>query len=126
MEENISIHNCIYSDCYNDMGIINSIRKKNFDNLKCLNDIDKVIKNRNQDSNDNFTYFQIDVYAKKNHNISTNNNIFQILIVKCKVELYYIDVKVEVNDFYKPIKPCINEVFLQINPDFNSRMNAFF
>ena len=58
------------------MGIINSISKENFDNLKCLNDIDKVIKNRNQDSNDNFTYFQIDVYAKKNHNISTNNNIF--------------------------------------------------
>ena len=112
MEESINIHNCTYSDFYNDMSIINSISKENFDNLKCLNDINKVIKNRYQDRHDNFTYFQIDVYAKKNHNISTINKY--ILDNDCKVELYYIDVKIEVDDFDKPIKPFINEVLLQL------------
>jgi len=124
MEENINIHNCTYSDFYNDISIINSISQENFNKLKCLNNIDKVIKNRYQDRYDNFTYFQIDVYAKKNHNISTINKY--ILDNDCKVELYYVDVKIEVDDFDKPIKPFINEVFLQLNPDFNSRMNTFF
>ena len=124
MEENINIHNCTYSDFYNDISIINSISQENFNKLKCLNNIDKVIKNRYQDRYDNFTYFQIDVYAKKNHNISTINKY--ILDNDCKVELYYVDVKIEVDDFDKPIKPFINEVFLQLNPDFNSRMNIFF
>ena len=124
MEENINIHNCTYSDFYNDISIINSISQENFNKLKCLNNIDKVIKNRYQDRYDNFTYFQIDVYAKKNHNISTINKY--ILDNDCKVELYYVDVKIEVDDFDKPIKPFINEAFLQLNPDFNSRMNTFF
>ena len=124
MEENINIHNCTYSDFYNDISIINSISQENFNKLKCLNNIDKVIKNRYQDRHNNFTCFQIDFYAKKNHNISTINKY--ILDNDCKVELYYVDVKIEVDDFDKPIKPFINEVFLQLNPDFNSRMNTFF
>ena len=124
MEENIAIQNCTYSNFYNDIGIINSISKENFNKLKCLNNIDKVIKNRYQDRHDNFSYFEIDVYAKKNQNISTINKY--ILDNDCKVELYYIDVQIEVDDFDKPIKPFLNEVFLQLNPEFNSRMNAFF
>ena len=85
MEENINIHYRTYSYFYNDIGIINSISKENFDNLKCLNDIDKVIKNRYQDRHNNFTYFQIDFYAKKIHNISTINKY--IWDNDCKVEL---------------------------------------
>jgi hypothetical protein len=65
MEENIAIHKCTYSNFYSDMGIINSISKENFDKLKCLNNVDKVIRNWYQDRHDNFSYFQIDVYAKK-------------------------------------------------------------
>ena len=124
MEENIAIHKCTYSNFYSDMGIINSISKENFDKLKCLNNVDKVIRNRYQDRHDNFSYFQIDVYAKKNQNISTINKY--ILDNDCKVELYYVDFQIEVDDFDKPIKPFLNEVFLQLNPEFNSRMNAFF
>jgi len=124
MEENIAIRKCTYSNFYSDMGIINSISKENFDKLKCLNNVDKVIRNRYQDRHDNFSYFQIDVYAKKNQNISTINKY--ILDNDCKVELYYVDFQIEVDDFDKPIKPFLNEVFLQLNPEFNSRMNAFF
>jgi hypothetical protein len=124
MEENIAIHKCTYSNFYSDMGIINSISKENFDKLKCLNNVDKVIRNWYQDRHDNFSYFQIDVYAKKNQNISTINKY--ILDNDCKVELYYVDFQIEVDDFDKPIKPFLNEVFLQLNPEFNSRVSAFF
>ena len=124
-EDEIDFHKCNQSDFYSDVSMFQTLNRDILDNLKCLNDLNKVIKNRYQDRFDDFTYFQIDVYAKDNNiNASTINQY--ILDNDCKVELYYIDVKIEVDDFDEPIKPFLSEVFLQLNPDFNSRMNAFF
>ena len=124
-EEDIEIHTCRLEDFYSDVDMFRTLNRDILDNLKCLDDLDRVIKNRYQDRFDNFTYFQIDIYGRENDiNASTINNY--ILDNDCKVELYYIDVKIEVDDFDEPIKPFLSEVFIQLNPDFNSRMNAFF
>ena len=58
----------------------------------CLDDLSRVIKNRHQDKQDNFTYYQIDIKAK---NDSDPSNARQYLFdYDCKVELYYVDVKI--------------------------------
>ena len=51
----IGIHNCDESDFNNDINLINSLDKIKFKNLICLDDLNKVIKNRYQDRYDNFT-----------------------------------------------------------------------
>ena len=89
-----------------------------------MDDLNKVIKNRYQDRYDNFTYFQIDIEAKSDIKISDVRNY--ILDNDCKIELYYIDIKIELDDFEEPIKPFLNEIFLQLDPDLHLRMNTFF
>ena len=120
----INIHYCNSSDFYNDRNILYSLDKNKLNNLMCLNDLNKVIKNRYQDKHDNFTYYDIDIIAKNNSNISSIRDY--LLDNDCKIELYYIDVKIEVDDYRNPIKPFLNEVFLQLDPDFHVRMNTFF
>ena len=120
----IGIHNCFASDFYNDKNLINSLEKNKYRNLICLDDLNKVIKNRYQDRHDNFTYYQIDIEAKNDTKISNVRNY--ILDNDCKIELYYTDIKLELGDFEDPIKPFLNEVFLQLDPDLHLRMNTFF
>jgi len=122
--EAIWIHNCNISDSYYNINLLRSLDKNKLSDLKCLDDLNKVIKNRYQDKNDNFTYFQIDVNVKDDKNISQVKNY--LLNNDCKVELYYIDVKIEVDDYKEPIKPFFNEIFLQLNPDFQFKMNTYF
>ena len=111
-------------DFYNNINLLRSLDKNKLSDLKCLDDLNKVIKNRYQDKNDNFTYFQIDVEVKDDKNISQVKNY--LLNNDCKVELYYIDVKIEINDYEEPIKPFFNEIFLQQNPYFQFKMNTYF
>ena len=92
--------------------------------LKCLDNLNHVIKNRYQDKADNFTYYQIDVDIK--NNVSSLNVKNYLLDNDCKIELYYIDARIEVDDYKEPIKPFLNEVFLQLNPNLNLRMNTYF
>ena len=120
----IGIHNCTSTDFYNDKNILNSIDKNKLNNLMCLNDLNKVIKNRYQDKYDNFTYYDIDIVAKNDVNISDIRDY--LLDNDCKIELFYIDVKIDFDDYKNPIKPFLNEVFLQLDPDFHVRMNTFF
>ena len=120
----IGTHKCNESDFYNDNNIINSLEKNKLRNLICLDDLNKVIKNRYQDRHDNFTYFQIDIEAKSDTKISNVRNY--ILDNDCKIELYYVDIKIEIDDFEEPIKPFLNEIFLQLDPDLHLRMNTFF
>ena len=120
----IPVHNCNNSDFYNDENLINSINNDTFNKLKCFDDLDKVIKNRYQDKNDYFTYFQIDINLKKDIDHALANNF--LIYKDCKIELYYRDVKNDPEDFDEPIKPFIYEIFLQLNPDFESRMNVYF
>ena len=122
--QTIGIHNCDMSDFYNNINLLRSLDKNKLSDLKCLDDLNKVIKNRYQDKNDNFTYFQIDVEVKDDKNISQVKNY--LLNKDCKVELYYIDVKIEINDYEEPIKPFFNEIFLQLNPYFQFKMNTYF
>ena len=49
-----------------------------------------------------------------------------ILDNDCKVELYYLDVKIEVDDYKEPNKTFLNKVFLQLNPDFVVKMDTYF
>ena len=120
----IPVHNCNNSDFYNDENLINSINNDTFNKLKCFDDLDKVIKNRYQDKNDYFTYFQIDINLKKDIDHALANNF--LIYKDCKIELYYRDVKNDPEDFDEPIKPFLYEIFLQLNPDFESRMNVYF
>jgi len=122
--QTIGIHNCDMSDFYNNINLLRSLDKNKLSDLKGLNDLNKVIKNRYQDKIDTFTYFQIDVEVKNDKNISQVKNY--LLNNDCKVELYYIDVKIEVNDYEEPIKPFFNEIFLQLNPYFQFKMNTYF
>ena len=120
----INIHNCNISDFYDDENLIKSISKNRMNELKCLDNLDQIIKNRYQDKHDNFTYYQIDVNAK---NDVTNLQIRNFLLDNdCKIELYYIDAKIEVEDYSEPIKPFLNEIFLQLDPDLDLRMNNYF
>ena len=120
----INIHNCNISDFYDDENLIKSISKNRMNELKCLDNLDQIIKNRYQDKHDNFTYYQIDVNAK---NDVPNLQIRNFLIDNdCKIELYYIDAKIEVEDYSEPIKPFLNEIFLQLDPDLDLRMNNYF
>ena len=120
----IPVHNCNNSDFYNDENLINSINNDTFNKLKCFDDLDKVIKNRYQDKNDYFTYFQIDINLKKDIDHALANNF--LIYKDCKIELYYRDVKNDPEDFDEPIKPFLYEIFLQLNPDFESRMNVYY
>ena len=120
----INIHNCNISDFYDDENLIKSISKNRMNELKCLDNLDQIIKNRYQDKHDNFTYYQIDVNAK---NDVPNLQIRNFLLDNdCKIELYYIDAKIEVEDYSEPIKPFLNEIFLQLDPDLDLRMNNYF
>ena len=120
----IGIHDCTSEDFYNDLNLINSLDNEGFNKLICLDDINKEIKYRFQDRYDDFKYFEINVILINKENASLANEF--VKDIDCKVELYYVDVKIEVDDFKKPIKPFLNEVFIQLVPDFNSRMNVFF
>ena len=64
--KSIGIHNCTNADFYNDKNLINSLDKNKFGELKCFDDLNQVIKNRYQDKQANFTYFEIDIEAKNN------------------------------------------------------------
>ena len=120
----VGLHTCNISDFYNDINLIKSLDKEKMDKLKCLNNLTNVIKNRYQDKVDNFTYYQIDVDIK--NNISALDVKNYLLDNDCKIELYYIDARIEVDDYKEPIKPFLNEVFLQLNPNLNLRMNTYF
>ena len=120
----MDIHDCTSEDFYNDLNLINSLDNEGFNKLICLDDINKEIKYRFQDRYDDFKYFEINVILINKENASLANEF--VKDIDCKVELYYVDVKIEVDDFKKPIKPFLNEVFIQLVPDFNSRMNVFF
>ena len=120
----VGLHTCNISDFYNDINLIKSLDKEKMDKLKCLNNLTNVIKNRYQDKADNFTYYQIDVDIK--NNISALDVKNYLLDNDCKIELYYIDARIEVDDYKEPIKPFLNEVFLQLNPNLNLRMNTYF
>ena len=50
----INIHNCNISDFYDDENLIKSISKNRMNELKCLDNLDQIIKNRYQDKHDNF------------------------------------------------------------------------
>ena len=52
----IDIHNCEEYDFYNNNNILKNLEKDKLNKLICLNDLNKVIKNRYQDKEDNFTY----------------------------------------------------------------------
>ena len=120
----INIHNCNISDFYDDENLIKSISKNRMNELKCLDNLDQIIKNRYQDKHDNFTYYQIDVNAKNDVPKLQIRNF--LLDNDCKIELYYIDAKIEVEDYSEPIKPFLNEIFLQLDPDLDLRMNNYF
>ena len=120
----IGIHNCNESDFYYDYNIIKVLDKNKLNKLKCLNDLNKVIKNRYQERYDNFTYYDINFESKTSSDISMLKDY--LLDNDCKIEIYYIDVTVDVEDYERPIKPFLNEVFLQLDPDFHVRMNTFF
>jgi len=124
IKELISFHNCSETDFYDNDNLINSIVNKTFKKLKCFNDLNKLIKNRYQNRNDNFSYYQIDIQIKENIDPSIVDEF--IIDNDCKIELYYIDVNNEFEDFKNPIKKFVYEIFLQLNPDFDSRMNAYF
>ena len=125
-KQNISIgfHECNDEDFYYDNNLISSLNKNRSNLIQCLNDLSQDIKYRYQDQKDNFTYYQINVEFKEKENYQYVNKY--IVDKDCKVELYYVDVKIEVDDYEKPIKPFFNEVFLQLIPDMDSRMNAYF
>ena len=119
----IGIHPCEISDFYNNRNLIKSI-EKNLSSLMCLDDLSRVIKNRHQDKRDNFTYYQIEIKAK---NDSDPSNARQYLFdYDCKVELHYVDVKIEVDLYKDPIKPFLNKVFLQLIPDSLVKMDTYF
>ena len=118
------IHNCTDSDFYNDKSLLDSIDNETFNEMKCFDDLDKVVKNRFQDRHDNFTYFQLDINLKRNIDPVLANNF--LIYRDCKIELYYRDTNNDPEDFDEPIKPFIFENFLQLNPDFESRMNVYF
>ena len=120
----INIHNCNISDFYDDENLIKSISKNRMNELKCLDNLDQIIKNRYQDKHGNFTYYQIDVNAKNDVPKLQIRNF--LLDNDCKIELYYIDAKIEVEDYSEPIKPFLNEIFLQLDPDLDLRMNNYF
>ena len=120
----INIHNCNISDFYDDENLIKSISQNRMNELKCLDNLDQIIKNRYQDKHDNFTYYQIDVNAKNDVPKLQIRNF--LLDNDCKIELYYIDAKIEVEDYSEPIKPFLNEIFLQLDPDLDLRMNNYF
>ena len=119
----IGIHQCNNTDFYNKANILKSLGNK-INNLICLDELDHVIKNQHQDKEDNFTYFQIDIKAKNNTDSSVVRNF--LLDNDCKVELYYLDVKIEVDDYKEPNKTFLNKVFLQLNPDFVVKMDTYF
>ena len=118
------IHNCTDSDFYNDKSLLDSIDNETFNEMKCFDDLDKVVKNRFQDRHDNFTYFQLDINLKRNIDPVLANNF--LIYRDCKIELYYRDTNNDPEDFDEPIKPFLYEIFLQLNPDFESRMNVYF
>ena len=120
----INIHNCNISDFYDDENLIKSISKNRMNELKCLDNLDQIIKNRYQDKHDNFTYYQIDVNAKNDVPKLQIRNF--LLDNDCKIELYYIDAKIEVEDYSEPIKHFLNEIFLQLDTDLDLRMNNYF
>ena len=122
--ESIYLHNCSEADFYENNNLINSIVNNTFKKLKCFDDLNKLIKNRYQNREDNFAYYQIAIQVKENINRSLADEF--IVNNDCKVELYYIDVNNEFEDFKNPIKKFVYEIFLQLNPDFDSRMNAYF
>ena len=120
----IDIHNCEESDFYYNSNILRTLDKNKLNKLKCLNDLNRVIKNRYQDKQDNFTYYDLNFVSKKSSDISMIKDY--LLDNDCKIELYYIDVSTDVDDYKKPIKPFLNEAFLQLDPDFHVRMNTYF
>ena len=120
----LAFHNCTNSDFYNVIDLSDYNENYKLTNLRCLNNTNNVVKNRYQDRAENFAYYQIDTIVKDTTNISRVNQY--LLDNDCKVELYYIDSRIEVDDFKKPIKPFLNEIFLQLNPNISSRMNAYF
>ena len=120
----VGLHTCNISDFNNDINLTKSLNKEKMNKLKCLDNLNHVIKNRYQDKVDNFTYYQIDVDIK--NNISALDVKNYLLDNDCKIELYYIDARIEVDDYKEPIKPFLNEVFLQLNPNLNLRMNTYF
>ena len=119
----ISFRTCDDTHFYNNREIIKSFNEQKTGDVKCIDNLDLVIKNRHQDKHNNFTYFRIDLNAKID-NISFIKEY--LLDFDCKIQLYYTDVKIEVNDYNDPVKPFLNEVFLQLNPNMLSKMNAFF
>ena len=119
----ISFRTCDDIHFYNNKEIIKSFNEQKTGDVKCIDNLDLVIKNRHQDKHNNFTYFRIDLNAKID-NISFIKEY--LLDFDCKIQLYYTDVKIEVNDYNDPVKPFLNEVFLQLNPNMLSKMNAFF
>ena len=100
------------------------MEKNKINKLKCLNDLNKVVKNRYQDKQDNFTYYDLNFISKTSSDISMIKDY--LLDNDCKIEVFYIDVTIDVDDYEKPIKPFLNEVFLQLDQDFHVRMNTFF
>ena len=80
---------------YNNEEIIKSINEQKTGDIKCIDNLDLVIKNRHQDKHNNFTYFRIDLNATID-NISFIKEY--LLDFDCKIQLYYTDVKIEVND----------------------------
>lgn len=120
----IGIHNCEESDFYYNYNLMKVLDENKLNKLKCLNDLNKVVKNRYQDRYDNFTYYDINFESKTSSDIPMIKDY--LLDNDCKIELYYVDVTVDVKDYEKPIKPFLNEVFLQLDPDFHVRMNTFF
>jgi hypothetical protein len=120
----INTHKCNISDFHNDRKLINSEEEKKLASFTCIDDLNKVVKNGYQDTHDVFTYYDIEIKAK---NESVIPIIEQFLLDNdCKIELYYVDVKIEVDDYEEPIKPFVNEVFLQLDPSLQLRMNTFF
>ena len=122
--EPIDLHNCNEEYYYKDDNLINSIVNETFKNLKCFNVLNKLIKNRYQNRNDNFAYYQIDINVKENIDPLIANEF--LIDNDCKIELYYIDVNYEFEDFEEPIKKFVYEIFLQLNPYFETRMNTYF
>ena len=120
----IGIHQCNNTDFYDDKNLIKSLSKGKISDLKCLDDLNQPIKNRYQDRHHNFTYYQIDVQSKNDSYYTLLRDF--LLDNDCKIELYYIDAKVDVDDYEEPIKPFLTEVFLQLDPDLDLRMNNYF
>ena len=119
----IDIHDCTEFDFYYNNNILKDLEKNKINKLKCLNDLNKVVKNRYQDKQDNFTYYDLNFISKTSSDISMIKDY--LLDNDCKIEVFYIDVTIDVDDYEKPIKPFLNEVFLQLDQDFHVRMNTF-